>query len=129
MKMHPVVHFEMPAKDLKRVKKFYETAFGWQMNQLGEEMGNYLLAGTSPMTKNNMYKNKGVINGGFWAVKKKDYPHLVISVDDLKKHTAIVKKAGGKIIGKPMDIKGIGLFVMTKDSEGNKVGMLQPMKM
>ncbi len=37
-KMSPVVHFEMPAKDKKRVRKFYETAFGWEMSQMGAEM-------------------------------------------------------------------------------------------
>ena len=49
-----------------------------------------------------------------------------LSVDDLEKHMEIVKKAGGKIDGKPMDIPGVGRFVMIRDSEGNKVGMLQP---
>ena len=43
MKMNPVVHFEMPATYNKRVKKFYENVFGWEMQQMGEEMGNYLL--------------------------------------------------------------------------------------
>jgi predicted enzyme related to lactoylglutathione lyase len=33
-KMNPVVHFEMPAKDNKRVADFYTKAFGWKMNQL-----------------------------------------------------------------------------------------------
>lgn len=49
-KMNPVVHFEMPAINNKRVKSFYETAFGWKMQQLGPEMGNYLLAATSKNT-------------------------------------------------------------------------------
>jgi uncharacterized protein len=130
MKMNPVVHFEMPAVNKKRVKKFYETAFGWEINQLGPEMGHYLLATTSPLDKNRMYKEKGVINGGFFQKPKEGkVPHLVISVDNLEKHVGIVKKAGGKIIGKPMDISGIGKFVMIKDTEGNQVGMLQPFQM
>lgn len=127
IKMNPVVHFEMPAKDKKRVKKFYETAFGWEMTQLGEDMGDYLLATTTPLDKNRMHKEKGAINGGFF--KYGEYgsvPHLVISVDDIKKHMGIVKKSGGKIMGEPMDIPGIGNFVMCKDTEGNRVGMLQP---
>src|SRR3989344_6991878 len=117
MKMNPVVHFEMPAKDKKRVKKFYENVFGWQMRQLGKEMGNYILATTSPLDKNQMHKNKGTINGGFFQ-KGKDgtSPHLVISVDNLENHIKIIKKAGGKIIGKPIDIPGIGNFVMFKDT-------------
>jgi len=131
MKMNPVVHFEMPSKDKKRTKKFYEKVFGWQMTQLGKDMGDYLLATTSPVDKNQMHKKKGAINGGFFQYGKKEgtIPHLVISVDNLEKHMMVVKKAGGKILGKPMDIMGIGKFVMFKDTEGNRVGMLQPTQM
>jgi len=127
MKMNPVVHFEMPAGDKKRAEKFYETAFGWKMTLPGPEMGDYLLAGTTPVDKNNMAINPGAINGGFF--NKGEYgsiPHFVISVDNLKKHIGIVKKNGGKITGKPMEIQGIGMFVMFRDTEGNNVGMLQP---
>lgn len=127
MKMNPVVHFEMPTKNKKRVAKFYEKAFGWKMELLGPKMGNYVLATTTPLGKNGMPKNPGAINGGFYELGKNGkVPHLVISVDNLEKHMVIVKKAGGKILGKPMDIPGIGNFVMLKDSEGNRVGMLQP---
>lgn len=130
MKMNPVVHFEMPAKDKKRAKKFYEKVFGWQMTQLGKEMGNYLLATTSPVDKNQMHKKKGAINGGFFQYGKEGkVPHIVISVDNLEKHMAVVKKSGGKLLGKPMDIQGIGKFIMFKDTEGNLVGMLQSIKM
>ena len=129
MKMNPVVHFEMPYKDAKRLSKFYSKVFGWGMQYL-PKMGSYVLATTSPLDKKGMHKNKGAINGGFFPVMKNNkIPHLVISVDDLAKHTEIVKKAGGKTIGKIMDIPGIGKFIMIKDSEGNRVGMLQPAQM
>jgi hypothetical protein len=127
MKMNPVVHFEMPAKNKKRTAKFYSSVFGWQMTQLGKDMGNYLLATTSPMTKTNMHKKKGAINGGFFEYGPNGkIPHLVVSVDNITKHMKVVKKAGGKTLGKVMDIPGIGKFIMFKDAEGNRVGMLQP---
>ena len=31
--MDSVVHFEIPAKDVKRASAFYEKAFGWQIKQ------------------------------------------------------------------------------------------------
>ena len=123
--MNPVIHFEMPYKDPKRVAKFYASTFGWGMQYL-PTMGKYVLATTSPVDKNQMHKKKGAINGGFYP--KGPYgntPHLVISVDNLEKHIEIVKKSGGKIVGKVMDIPGIGKFIMLKDTEGNRVGMLQ----
>lgn len=128
MNMNPVVHFEMPAKDKRRVKKFYEVVFGWKMQQMGPEMGEYILATTTPVDKKTQRpKEPGAINGGFYQWGKDGkIPHLVISVDNLEKHMEVVKKAGGKIIGKPMDIPGVGNFVMFTDTEANKVGMLQP---
>ena len=45
--MKPVVHFEMPYDDRTRMAKFYESAFDWQMQMLGEDMGNYVLATTT----------------------------------------------------------------------------------
>jgi len=78
---------------------------------------------------NQMHKKKGAINGGFYKYKKGPYgnaSHLVISVDNLEKHMEIVKKAGGKIQGRPVGVPGVGKFVMFRDSEGNRVGMLRP---
>lgn len=60
MRMSPVIHFEMPAKDRKRVVDFY------------------------------------------------------------------TKVLGGQKPGVPDDIPGIGLYVSFLDTEGNRVGILQP---
>lgn len=60
-----VVPFEIPADDKKRVKKFYETVFGWKMTQLGPDMDDYLLANTTEIDQNGMVKTPGNINGGF----------------------------------------------------------------
>ena len=64
MSKNPVVHFEMPYQDADRVAKFYEQAFGWSMNNLGEQMGNYITAGTADTDQNNMVQTPGTINGG-----------------------------------------------------------------
>jgi uncharacterized protein len=37
-----------------------------------------------------------------------------------------VEKSGGKVLGEPMNIPGIGLYVSFFDTEGNRVGMIQP---
>lgn len=130
MKMNPVVHFEMPAKDKKRVSDFYSLAFGWNMQQMGQDFGNYVVATTTESDeKSGRPKTPGVINGGFFDYKDEDgfqTPHVVIAVDDIKESIEQVKNAGGEVIGEPMDIPGIGLYVSIKDTEGNRVGLLQP---
>ena len=132
MQKNPVVHFEMPAKDNERVSRFYANAFGWNMNQMGGEMGNYVLAGTTDTGEDGMAKTPGAINGGFFEYKDEpgyQYPSVVISVDDLKESMEKVKSEGGKIEGDPMEIPGIGTYVAITDTEGNRVGMLQPSSM
>lgn len=126
--MDPVVHFEMPAKDKARVSKFYTEVFGWQMTQLGEEMGSYILAGTTPVDEKQMALNPGAINGGFFEYEDKpgfSVPHVVIQVKNLDEAIEKVKKAGGEITSEKMEIMGIGTYVSFNDSEGNGVGMLQ----
>jgi predicted enzyme related to lactoylglutathione lyase len=126
MKTNPVVHFEMPAKDRKRVSEFYTTAFGWDMVQTGPEMNNYIVAHTSETDENNMVKTPGTINGGFWETQESAPPHVVISVEDLDQSIQDVRSAGGEVTDKSMDIPGIGKYVSFNDTEGNIVGMLQP---
>jgi len=37
-----------------------------------------------------------------------------------------VREAGGKVLGDPMDIPGVGLYAGFLDTEGNRVSVLQP---
>lgn len=126
--MDSVVHFEMPYGDRDRMAKFYESAFGWQTEKLGEEMNNYVVATTAESDAKGP-KEPGKINGGFFP-KKSDYPaqvpSVVIAVDDLDKSMKKVARAGGKVLGEPMDIPGIGKYVSFTDTEGNRVAILRP---
>jgi uncharacterized protein len=70
--MDRVVHFEMPYDNRGRMARFYESAFGWQMRMLGEDMGHYVLATTTESDENGP-KNPGAINGGFFP-RKPDWP-------------------------------------------------------
>ena len=130
--MDPVVHFEMPFEDQKRLSAFYKSAFGWKMQGTGEEMGNYVLASTTETGPQGRPKNPGAINGGFFP-KKPDWPaqspSVVIGVGDIKKAMQKIAKAGGTVLGKPMDIPGVGQYVSFTDTEGNRVSILQPAPM
>lgn len=127
--MNSVVHFEMPYENRKRVTDFYAKAFGWQMKDLGEEMNRYVVATTAKSGSDGRPTEPGAINGGFFE-KKPDwpaqYPSVVIAVDDIGKAMAAVKKAGGKVLGEPMDIPGVGDYVSFMDTEGNRVSLLRP---
>ena len=128
-KMNPVVHFEMPAEDRKRMADFYSKVFGWQTKLLGEEMSNYVTVATTESDENGRPKMAGAINGGFYP-KQKDwpaqYPSIVIAVDNIRESIRNVTEAQGKVLGEPMDIPGIGTYVSFIDTEGNRVSLLQP---
>lgn len=129
--MDPVVHFEMPYEDAERLKHFYTQVFGWQMQQLGKDMGEYVVAGTTETDENMMPLKAGAIGGGFFP-KGPDMPKcpsVVIAVEDIQMAIQKVTNAGGKILGQPMEIPGIGTYVPFIDTEGNRVGILQPIDM
>jgi len=139
MSKNPVVHFEMGYFDRDRMKKFYETAFGWGMQQMGAEMGNYVVAHTAETDANGMVKTPGTINGGFYQKNDNPLSHapsVVISVQDIQSAMKAVEAGGGKILGamdesgnpsmEPMMIPGVGLWISFQDTENNRVSILQP---
>ena len=131
MSKNPVVHFEMPYEDKERASAFYTKAFGWEMKQFGPEMGDYITAHTAETDAQNMVKTPGTINGGLFP-KKPDWPSqvpsVVISVADITEAMKQVAEAGGRVLGEPIEIPGIGLYVSFNDTEGNRVSLLQAKK-
>ena len=137
--MNPVVHFEMGYFDQERMKQFYGAAFGWKLQQLGAEMGNYVLAGTAETDEKGMVKTPGTINGGFYQKTGNPLSHapsVVIAVQDIQQAIKAVQAGGGKILGamdesggqsmEPMMIPGVGLWISFQDTEDNRVSLLQP---
>lgn len=133
-----VVHFEVPATNLKRALDFYTEAFGWKMQKQGEEYGGYVVAMTGPEGLPKKPDEIG-INGGIYEVDKKDVNayRCVIGVDDIEKAVKEVKTAGGKVyddnktpdgkeLGEIMDIPGVGKWAKCEDTEGNLFSILQP---
>lgn len=128
-----VVHFEIEAADKMRAKKFYEEAFDWKMDVMGENMGGYVTITTGAPNE------PGGINGGMYQDPKKQYNayRCVIAVDDIQKAINDVKAAGGKIeehnlndkgedMGQIMDIPTVGKWAKCEDTEGNVFSILQP---
>ena len=70
--MNPVVHFEMPYRDAARAAAFYAQAFGWETENLGPAMGDYLLV-TTARSDAKPGSPAGAINGGLYPFKP-DWP-------------------------------------------------------
>jgi len=125
--MNRVVHFEIPADDVERAKKFYGGNFGWKLNQLGPDMGNYVLVQTGPTDDKGMPQDKGFVNGGLMLRDPSARsPVLVIAVDDADATVEKVKKSGGSLVGEILDIPNVGRYARVQDTEGNVIGIIKP---
>ena len=131
-KMNPVVHFEMPAKDRNRVADFYTKVFGWQAKFFGPDMGNYVTVATTETDDQGMIKTPGAINGGFYTLtddgQQANSPSVVIAVENIGEASKRITERGGKLLGEPMDIPGVGKWQSFEDTEGNRVSILQPLR-
>jgi predicted enzyme related to lactoylglutathione lyase len=127
--MDSVVYFEMPYEDAKRLSDFYGKVFGWQMNVTGPEMGSYVTAGTTETDMKTMRPIKpGAINGGFYPKSSgaPQEPSVVVAVKNIEEAMKKVTEAGGTLLGQVIDIPGVGKYVSFKDTEGNRLSLLQP---
>lgn len=127
--MNPVVHFEMAYEDRQRMADFYQKAFGWKTQMLGPEMGEYVTVSTDETDEKGMLKETNRINGGFY--KKMDdpamnTPSVVIAVPNIEEAMKKINEGGGKVLGEPVEIPGIGRYVSFYDTEGNRASILQP---
>jgi len=124
-----VVHFEIPADDMKRSKKFYETAFGWKLEEYPGFDG-YMGVHTVPIDeKTHMPKEAGAINGGMLKRQAPILkPVITINVQNMDKAVEAVKKAGGKIVREGMNVGEVGIAAYFEDTEGNILGLWQELK-
>jgi uncharacterized protein len=121
-----VGHFEIPADDPERARKFYSKAFGWTMNQMPGM--DYTMVSTGAVDQQGMPKAPGYIGGGI-AKRGPPLEHTVVTivVDDLEAAEKAVEKNGGKVVQHktPVADGSMGFAAYFKDSEGNTVGLYE----
>lgn len=122
--MGKVVHFEIPADDLPRAKKFYNTVFGWNATEMPEM--EYVMLRTTESDENGMPKEPGAINGGM--MKRQDplrHPVVTIDVESIDDALASVKKNGGQVVREKLAVGDMGFTAYFRDPEGNVIGLWQ----
>jgi len=124
-----VGHFEIPADNTERARKFYSTTFGWKLNHIPEM--DYTMVSTGPVDDQGMPTAPGHISGG---IGKREgplaHPVVTIIVDEITDAEKKIEKNGGKIIQRkqPIGDGSMGSTGYFKDSEGNVVGLYQSPK-
>jgi uncharacterized protein len=124
--MGKVVHFEIPTDDLARAKEFYDSVFGWQLQDMqGDAMDLYTIAMTTPVDQETQVPTEpGAINGGLMKrAGDTPAPVITIGVDGIDDALKKVEAGGGSTVQPRTEIPGMGAFAYFKDSEGNVMGL------
>jgi predicted enzyme related to lactoylglutathione lyase len=121
------VHFEIPADNVEKLRKFYADLFGWKIEKSPGPIPYWMIE-TVPVDEKGMPLRPGV-NGGMY---KKDNPELrpvnYISVESIDEYIEKIKAFGGTIVQPKQEVPDVGWIAVALDPEGNQFGMLQPMR-
>ncbi len=122
---HTIIHFEIPANNVEKLKKFYEELFGWTIT-LAPGPIEYWVIQTVPTDENGMLQRPGV-NGGMY--KKQDpqnKPINYFSVESITDFLTKVEKMGGKITQPKQEVPEVGWIAAAEDPDGNQFALIQP---
>ncbi len=130
--MDSVVHFEIPADDIKRAQKFYKDVFGWEISKMDspDAKMEYFMALTTEIDKKSRMPTKpGAINGGMMKrMVPGEQPVIVMDVKNLDDSLKKAQKKGAVVVMPKMTIADMGLYARIRDPEGNVVGVWQNLK-
>ena len=115
--------FQIPATDIARAKKFYETVCGLELEQLLASPGMEMWGFPADWEKGEI---SGALVCGEGAVPSATGTAVFLNADpDLQVMLDRVEAAGGRIIipKTAIGMDGAGAFAMIADTEGNTVGL------
>ena len=114
--------FEIPATDLDRAQKFYETIFSVKLNPL--DLPNIKMR-MFPIEDMNGVGGAVVDSGGFHKPSTSDGPLIYLNGNpDVQQVLNKVEEAGGQIMVPKTEISPeYGYMAVIIDSEGNRIGL------
>jgi predicted enzyme related to lactoylglutathione lyase len=121
---HTIVHFEIPADDVEKLRKFYSALFGWKIEKMPGPM-EYFGIQTVPINEKGMPVRPGV-NGGMMKKQNPEHkPVNYIAVESVDEYVKKIEALGGRVIVPKMEVPGIGWWVSALDPEGNQFAIMQ----
>ena len=124
---HTLVHFEIPAQDVEKLKQFYEEVFGWKIIQYPAPE-DYWVIQTVPVDKDGAPVRPGVNGGMFKKLEPEIKPINYFAVESINNFLAKIVKLGGKIVSPKQEVPNIGWIAAAEDPEGNKFALIEPLK-
>jgi uncharacterized protein len=116
-----VVWFEIPADNVERAKKFYESLFGWKIERFPAAVENYWHIDTGGAD--------GTPDGGLMPRMHPQQPITnYVAVPSVDEAAAKVVKLGGKIMRPKTEVPHMGYFAICRDTENNEFALWEKME-
>ena len=117
--MATVVHFEIPADDVAKARKFYGELFGWKIEKF---------TGATPMEYWTVHTGREEgqmgIDGGLMKRQDPEQKTIVyIDVPSVDEAAGKVKSLGGQVVFPKTAIPGMGFYAVCLDPENNGFGL------
>jgi uncharacterized protein len=131
-KIPTIVHFEIPADDVERARKFYSTLFGWKIEKIevkkdGEPMDYWMISISTK--KEDSSEKSSYLEGGLIKRQHPQQPNLnYISVTSIDEYSSKVKELGGKVVLPKTEITDYGFFAVCMDTENNAFALWESKK-
>lgn len=124
---HTIIHFEIPANDVGKIRKFYNDLFGWKIDDIpGME---YSIISTVPMDEKGNLLRLGVNGGLYKRSMPQQQPLNYINVESVDEYSKKVVDLGGQIVVKKTEIPKMGWFAVAIDPDGNAFGLFEMLPM
>jgi len=127
--MPTIVHFQIPADDIERSKKFYNDLFGWKFEKFSPPPGSEAIPEEMEYWLISTVDNKGnkAVGGGMMKRQSPQQQGITnyFDVKSVQEYSAKVEKLGGKVISPRTPVPGMGYFAVCTDSENNGFGIFE----
>ncbi|HKG51947.1 MAG TPA: VOC family protein [Actinomycetales bacterium] len=126
------VHFEIHASDPAASRAFYETVFGWRLDQWGDVPYWMVTTGDGNPMVGQPHSTPGIDGGlmprqGNPPSEGQPVNSFVVTVDvpDCDAYVERVVAAGGSVALPAQDMAEVGRVAYVKDPDGNLFGLFQ----
>ncbi|SES87216.1 hypothetical protein SAMN04488587_1389 [Methanococcoides vulcani] len=115
--MPTIAHFDLPADDPERAKKFYTELFDWKIEKIPGPLDYYFIETTS------LEGEPGV--GGGMGLRGSPEQKITnfIEVTSVDEYCDRVKELGGMVLQPKMPVPGWGYLAVCMDTEENTFGL------
>ena len=124
---HTIIHFEIPANDVEKIKRFYEQVFGWTIVQATGPI-EYWVIQTVPVDPKGMLLRPGVNGGMYKRQVPESKPINYYSVESITAFLEKIVKAGGKVTQPKQEVPEVGWIAAAEDPEGNAFALIEPIR-